>query len=870
MFGVFSIRSSCRSARLSAVAFTYFVTGSVFLVAVPLRAANCTYTWAVSTGDWSIASNWASTILPTSDDAAFVANGGTLTVTQPDETCGTLSLGSSVGSGAVQMTGGNFAASYEYVGDTGTGNISQCGGINNDYGSLLQLYLGYTASGNGMYNLSGSGQLSAYNVYIGYSGSGALVQSGGTNSGNGNVYIGQNAGACGTYDLSGNGQLSAYNVYIGYSGTGALVQSGGTTNVSGNVYIGQNAGACGTYNLSGQGLLTTGYVYVGSSGTGSFVQSGGTVTASNCCLGSNAGSSGAYNLTGSGQLSVFNDIVYGAEYIGYHGTGIFTQSGGTNTCYNAFGNIGYYGQLFLGYYAGSSGTYNLSGSGQLLEPYIYVGYNGTGTFTQSGGSNMFGQYTNRYGIGYLYLGFNAGSSGIYTLSGGQLSPGENIEPCYEYVGDYGTGSFTQSGGTNGGSNSAIDLTLGYNIGSSGTYVLSGNALLTANGEFVGLYGTGIFTQTAGSNMINNSSYFQPALSLYGSGSAYNLSGSGLLSAVGETVADGSTFTQTGGTNAVSQGNYGQTLTIGYYSNGTYSLSGSGLLTAYAEEVGVGGIGILTQTGGTNSAGNLAVNAVPGTCYSLSGSGQLLAQSEYVSGTFSHCGGTNRVSGSLNNDGVYNLSGSALLAASDENVGYSGTGVFTQSGGTNMAGALCLGYSSGSSGTYNLNGGLLNVTALSRGSGAAAFNCSGGTLQAGSGFSSNLPLTLGTSGSEVIFDTAGFVVTLVGSLSGPGGLTVVGGGELILSGSDSYSGGTEVEAGTLVAMSSASLPGGSSLTIGADATSIFDLASARAPAALTISAVPEPATLTLLLGAGAVALIGWGWRRSFSASGGPAK
>ena len=52
----------------------------------------------------------------------------------------------------------------------------------------------------------------------------------------------------------------------------------------------------------------------------------------------------------------------------------------------------------------------------------------------------------------------------------------------------------------------------------------------------------------------------------------------------------------------------------------------------------------------------------------------------------------------------NLSGGSLSASRNEVVGVSGSGAFTQSGGTNtVAGTLILGYNSGSSGTYNLSG-----------------------------------------------------------------------------------------------------------------------------------------------------------------------
>ena len=68
--------------------------------------------------------------------------------------------------------------------------------------------------------------------------------------------------------------------------------------------------------------------------------------------------------------------------------------------------------LYLGYNAGGSGTYNLSGSGLLSARTSTSATSGSGSFTQSGGTNSVGPT--------LYLGYNAGSSGTYNLSGSGL------------------------------------------------------------------------------------------------------------------------------------------------------------------------------------------------------------------------------------------------------------------------------------------------------------------------------------------------------------------------------------------------------------------------------------------------------------------
>ena len=226
-----------------------------------------------------------------------------------------------------------------------------------------------------------------------------------------------------------------------------------------------------------------------------------------------------------------------------------------------------------------------------------------------------------------------------------------------------------------------------------------------------------------------------------------------------------TFKHSGGTNSPSF------LYVGYNSGGSgaYSLAGSGQLSAWVQAVGYSGSGSFTQSGGSNS-----ITGGNGTFY--------LGDNAAGSGTYS-LGGTGQMS----------VNGTAYI-------GYSGTGTFTQSGGSNTilsGGSLSLAYASSSSGTYNLNGGLLALDSLGRGLGAAAFNFNGGTLQANGAFSSSLPMNLGGSGGGATFDTAGFAVTLSGQLSGSGSLTKVDSGTLTLAGSNTCTGPTTIAQGKLV-------------------------------------------------------------------------
>ena len=136
---------------------------------------------------------------------------------------------------------------------------------------------------------------------------------------------------------------------------------------------------------------------------------------------------------------------------------------------------------------------------------------GVGAIKQSGGNNFV--------QGSLELGYNATDTGTYTLSSGVLSTNP---PFHEAVGLRGTGSFSQSGGTN----YAYHLFIGEASGSNGDYTLSGGTL-NSDGVFVGgqannnVGGTGVLT-VSGTGVLNNSN---GTLDVFGTtGSALNLNG----------------------------------------------------------------------------------------------------------------------------------------------------------------------------------------------------------------------------------------------------------------------------------------------------------------------------------------------------------
>ena len=160
------------------------------------------------------------------------------------------------------------------------------------------------------------------------------------------------------------------------------------------------------------------------------------------------------------------------EYIGYstHGNS-YTQSAGTNSA----------GDLIIGNAANATGNYTLSGAAGVTLTIGFaelLGVSGSGTFLQTGGSAAIGAGS-AVNSGGLYVGFNAGSSGSYTLSGGTLIAATN-GPAFnvsESIGESGTGNFTQSGGTHTVGTPALKQTLfiGDQPTALGTYTMNNAA-----------------------------------------------------------------------------------------------------------------------------------------------------------------------------------------------------------------------------------------------------------------------------------------------------------------------------------------------------------------------------------------------------------
>ncbi|NBV87555.1 MAG: hypothetical protein EBS01_15095, partial [Verrucomicrobia bacterium] len=174
---------------------------------------------------------------------------------------------------------------------------------------------------------------------------------------------------------------------------------------------------------------------------------------------------------------------------------------------------------------------------------------------------------------------------------------------------------------------------------------------------------------------------------------------------------------------------------------------------------------------------------------ISGAGSLLISA----GTLSL--GANQINGGNYAGNIINAAAFVLASASDQILSgvISGAGSLTQAG----AGVLTLTGANTFSGPIFFNGGTIAISGTQNlgTSGSLFFNGGALSLSAGGTVSSRL-VSLGTAGG-VIAVASGGSLALTGNVTGSGALNKVDGGTLLLSGVNSYAGGTTLSGGTLV-------------------------------------------------------------------------
>ncbi|MCK4626189.1 MAG: hypothetical protein KAV00_12805, partial [Phycisphaerae bacterium] len=658
--------------------------------------------------------------------------------------------------GTALISSGDAAAWHLIIGYHNSGNLLQTGGTLDTVNTYMRL--GHESGSTGTYTLTG-GTLNAYGTKIGFHGNGVFEQTGGEaiftgsysdsdqwhvigmHSGSYGVcrlsggrqkiwpglVIGFAEGSEGLFELSGTGELECNKITLGRYGTGSFIQTGGTVlidNSSGNHYSNINVGlqpsGSGTYEFHAGEIQAYG-IYVGgdTTGSGTFIQTGGTATLDLV----DVGSTGRYVYTG-GNVNFANRFVSRGEFDFDSSSATFAVPQGatldlgqsilanaSNASIQAQANTlvvfpsGFDPAIDLASY-NSAGVTHIKGT-TLVVP---AGRGFTATTEIDDMIHCYGTISKPDAHGYssrLMGGLKIFENGSVTLSSGGMVNVDNLESGmsggelkgtgtwdgYLHVGHYGTGRFEQTAG----SVRVIGLTLGYEPGSEGTYILSGDAALELRGACIGYQGIGRFIQNGG--------------------------------------------TITVGDNHLRVGFNGL-----YYSEGTYELH-NGILDTYTIGIGVGyGTGHYLQTGGTLLTQGMSVGSETGDSSDCEITGGSLVSESLSVGcpagaSFVQRGGSIQIDRSLIlGRGTYHNSNSAkgpglyelidgALATGSAYLGYEGhQGMFIQTGGSHQTGKLHI----EPTGRYEYSAGQLSIGDLLVNDGEFDFMGSTTTFSAGTG------------------------------------------------------------------------------------------------------------------------------------------
>ena len=723
--------------------------------------------------------------------SALTVNGGTFDFNGNSQTVGALSgTGGAIALGSGTLT--TDSASNTTLGSA----ISGSGGFVKQGTGLLALtganaYTGGTTVNDGTLQLGAGGSLAS---------GGALTVNGGTFDLNGNSQtVGTLSGTGGTIGLGGGvlttSSANDSTLASALTGSGGLVKQGGGTltltgtnsysggtTVSGGILQGNTSSLQGAITNNASVVFAQGVSgsYAGvMSGSGALTKTGaGTLT----LTGANSYSGGTTVSEGTLQLGAGGSLASGGALAINGGT---FDLGGNNQTVGALSGTG--GAIALG---GGTLTANsaintalasaISGSGGFVKQ-------GSGVLTFTGTNSYSGGTTVSEGTLRLGAGGSLASGGALTVNGGTFDLGGNNQTVGALS---GTGGAIALGSGTLTTNSASNTTLASTISGSGGLVKSGTGTLILSGANSYSGGTvvtggvlqGNSTSLQGAIVNNASVVFDQAVPVAGTISgekATFLGDNQTMMGGGAGAGSGALTSPAIGTNSVvlnqTAGSGGQTV----------AGAGSGPKI---------GAGTLTLTGANTAT--VAPNQTAGSIFSgtLSGGGALLKADAYadsLSGTgaqMTSSGGTLTLTGSNTYAGGTTVS-IGMIGAGTYAGNMSGTGSLTKTG----AAALILTGTNTYSGGTIVSGGTLvgNTTSLQ-----------GGILN----------------NSIVMFDQAS-AGTYLGVMSGTGSLTKNGAGNLTLTGTNTYTGGTTVLGGTLIG-SSASLQG----NILNNAAVVFDQAS----------------------------------------------
>jgi outer membrane autotransporter protein len=760
---------------------------------------------------------------------------------------GTLSLtgGSGLAAPAIKLGGGYAMSSGTLtvdastvtntvsadIGEIGTGTlIVRNGGIFN--GAIMAV--GTQAGSNGTVTVTDAGSsLSTTNILaVGYNGTGTLSVLNGASVSDTVGTLGGVSGSSGSATVDGAGSLWTNNIglVVGNAATGdpnildILTISNGGAVSNGQTQLGALAGASGTITVTGTGssLTSSDALVVGVAGSGTLnIFNGATVAPMfTTVVGEGDGSNGLLAISGAGSaLNTGANIFIG-------GNGVAPSTGvGTVTVTNG-GTISDVSSLEIGTGVGSTGNLTVDGSGSTATAVnLQVGEDGTGNVTVSNGGTLSSPI--------VLIGSGVAGTGNVTVSGaGAMLTGNTVF----YVGSSGIGNLTVSNGGTAASTSGIVIA----NDASARGVLNIGASFTDPAAAPGVLDTPTVTFGAGDAAIvfnHTSAHYDFAPAFVGFGGIIQFAG------VTDLTADSSGFTGTadvhGGTLLVDGKLGGNGIVV----EPTGTLGGKGTVTEVLIADAGTLLGVQGQTLTMTSLGILGNSSNINVTLGAPGGAGLfnVVQDLTLDGVLNVTAGTGF------NAGAYRLIdyGGALfdngLDIGTVPVGSDASEYAVQ---TSVAGQVNLvnthafilnfwdGAAAGSANNHAIDGGsgvwsvsalnFTDVNGVTNGAmvpqpGFAIFEGTPGTVTVddsagavgvtGMQFASDGyvvtgdAITLSGNGSEIRVGDgtaagAGYTATIASALAGMGGLVKDDLGALILTGTNTYTGDTDIAQGTL--------------------------------------------------------------------------
>jgi autotransporter-associated beta strand protein/T5SS/PEP-CTERM-associated repeat protein len=610
-----------------------------------------------------------------------------------------------------------------------------------------------------------------------------------------------------------------------------------------------NAAITNNGGISFLGSSSAGSSTIINNGSGSLISFSDTSTANNATITTNGGALTQFTSNSNGGNARF--ITNAGGIVDFSGT-----SGPLGDGRITAGSIEGAGTYRLGSneltIGGNNLSTTLSGSIQDGGAGGSLVKEGSGTLTLTGSSNIGGDLT---------LSSCGCATGGVTISGGSFTAGSFVEV------DAGTLAVT-----NGGTLQTTDVLVAGNMTVTGT-----GSTVTASGvTVVGFFGPGSLTIANGA-VFNSQGGAEidtlfvelgtPSVLVTGPGSTWNVGGPALFVGGGSstgpgmlTVANGGTVTSTApvsigdvtGTSTLTVTGAGSvlnalnSLTIGDNSCGcnlvgTLTVADGGVVNSPGPtsiaggstlNLGIGGLAGAINTPAIANDGQIVANftdaltltaAISGAgSLSKAGSGTLIltGSSTYTGGTtitggtlqLGDGGANGSIVGNVTNNGTFAINRSDTFTFGGV---ISGSGAFQQNGtGTTIFTAAD---------TYT-GGTIINAGRLQLGPGGSLAPTGALTVNAGGTFDlNNFNQTVGSlAGAGSVMLGAGTLTTgsdntsttFSGTISGPGGLTKIGAGTLVLTGTNPYSGATAVNGGRLTV--NGSIPN-STLTVDGGAT-----------------------------------------------------